>query len=297
MNQNLVDHIDNKIHQACRFVTHYMPLDINTDAAYEAMLSCSSNYTPAMVEAFREAVKYLPPAPSHKTFNMALADGRVASVQVRFLPTAKWPAFLIPDGNLAINPAFLIPEGNLAINPEGYFAAILETPIRVATEWESLAYLWQELRSAHYNLEPYVLAYLMPWIRECLADFDGPSMPVDVSRIERKAIDKELSMIMNDWNVTVFPRMSKQLTGIARSGRHLFAQYQMIESAYSREALTQSPVTITRTPSLIEPWVRAQVIEMREEWKNDMAERVERQLANIAAIAARRFNRNNPRGK
>ena len=284
MNQNLVNHIDNKIHQACRFVTHYMPLDINTDTAYEAMLSCSSNHTPAMIAAFREAVKYLPPAPNHKTFNMALADGRVASVQVRLLPTAKWPAFLIP-------------EGNLAINPEGYFAAMLETPIRVATEWESLAYLWQELRSAHYNLEPYVLAYLMPWIRECLADFDGPSMPVDVSRIERKAIDKELSMIMNDWNVTVFPRMSKQLTGIARSGRHLFAQYQMIESAYSREVLTQSPVTITRTPSLIEPWVRAQVIEMREEWKNDMAERVERQLANIAAVAARRSNRNNPRGK
>ena len=284
MNQNLVNHIDNKMHQACRFVTHYMPLDINTDNAYEAMLECSSNYTPAMIEAFREAVKYLPPAPNHKTFNMTLADGRVASVQARFLPTAKWPAFLIP-------------EGNLAINPEGYFAAMLETPIRVATEWESLAYLWQELRSAHYNLEPYVLAYLMPWIRECLADFDGPSMPVDVSRIERKAIDKELSMIMNDWNVTVFPRMSKQLTGIARSGRHLFAQYQMIESAYSHETLTQSPVTITRTPSLIEPWVRAQVTEMREEWENDRAERVERQLASIATKAAKRFDRANPKGK
>ena len=74
---------------------------------------------------------------------------------------------------------------------------MLETPIRVATEWESLACLWQELRSAHYNLEPYVLAYLMPWIRECLADFDGLSMPVDVSRIERKAIDKELHSTMS----------------------------------------------------------------------------------------------------
>ena len=283
MNQNLVDHIDNKIHQACRFVTQYMPLDINTDNAYEAMLGCSSNHTPAMIAAFQAAVKYLPPVPNHKTFNMALTDGRLASVQVRFMPTAKWPAFLIP-------------EGNLAINPEGYLAAILETPIRVATEWESLAYLWQELRSAHYDLEPYVLAYLMPWIRECLADFDGPSMPVNVSRIERKVIDKELSMIMNDWNVTTFPRMSKQLTGIARSGRHLFAQYQMIESAYSHEALTQSPVTITRTPSLIEPWVRAQVTEMREEWESDRAERVERKLADIATKAARRFDRNNPKG-
>ena len=284
MNQNLVDHIDNKIHQACRFVTQYMPLDINTDNAYEAMLACSSNHTPAMIAAFQAAVKYLPPVANHKTFNMALADGRVASMLVRFLPTAKWPAFLIP-------------EGNLAINPKGYFAAMLETPIRVATDWESLNYLWQELRSAHYDLEPYVLAYLMPWIRECLADFDGPSMPVNVSRIERKAIDKELSMIMNDWNVTTFPRMSKQLTGIARSGRHLFAQYQMIDAAYSHEALAQSPVTITRTPSLIEPWVRAQVTEMREEWENDKAERAERKLADILTKAARRSDRNNPKGK
>ena len=280
MNQNLVDHIDNKIHQACRFVTTYMPLDINTDNAYEAMLACSSNHTPAMIAAFQTAVQYLPPAANHKTFNMGLADGRLASVQVRFMPTAKWPAFLIP-------------EGNLVINPEGYFAALLETPIRVATEWESLNYLWQELRSGRYDLEPYVLAYLMPWIRECLADFDGTGMPVNVSRTERKAVDRELSMIMNDWNVTTFPRMSKQLTGIARSGRHLFAQYQMIESAYHRESLQQSPVTITRTPSLIEPWVRAQVTEMREEWENDSSERQRREWERVKARADKR----NPKGK
>ncbi len=284
MNQNLVDHIDSKIHQACRFVTTYMPLDINIDNAYEAMLACSSNNTPEMIAAFQAAIKFLPPAASHKTFNMALADGRIASLQVRFTPTIKWPTFLIP-------------EGNLAINPEGYFAAMLETPIRVACEWESLAYLWNELRSAHFNLEPYVLAYLMPWIRECLADFDGTGLPVNVSRIERKAVDRELSMIMNDWNVTVFPRMSKDLTAIARSGRHLFAQYQMIEAAYTRENLTQSPVTITRTPSLIESWVKAHVAEMREEWERDSADRVQRQLDDVALKAAKRFDKANPKGK
>ena len=102
-----------------------------------------------------------------------------------------------------------------------------------------------------------------------------------------------MSMIMNDWNVTTFPRMSKQLTGIARSGRHLFAQYQMIESAYSHEALTQSPVTITRTPSLIEPWVRAQVTEMREEWQIDQDEPSRSWLFNKAQMV----DQNNPKGK
>ena len=104
-------------------------------------------------------------------------------------------------------------------------------------------------------------------------------------------------MIMNDWNVTLFPRMSKQLAGIARSGRHLFAQYQMIEAAYSRNNLAQSPVTITRTPSLIEPWVRAQATEMREEWEHDRAEHVQRQLDNAALKAAKRFDKLNPKGK
>jgi hypothetical protein len=283
MNQLLIDHIDNKIHQACRFVTTYMPLDINTDNAYEAMLACSSNSTPAMITAFQNAAKYLPPIANHKTFNMSLGDGRVASIQVRFLPTAKWPAFLIP-------------EGNLAINPEGYFAHLLETPIRVAAEWEALAYLWTELRSGSYDLEPYVLAYLFPWIRECLADFDIMSVPVDTSRLERKAIGKELSQIMNDWNITFFPRMSKQLTAIARSGRHLFAQFQMIEAAYHHEQLQQSPVTIVRTPSLIAPWIREHAQEAREEWRSDCAERANRQMEETMTKASKKFDKLNPKG-
>ena len=261
-----------------------MPVDVNTNNVYEATLACSSNHTPAMIAAFQAAVKYLPPVASHKTFNVALADGRMASMHVRFQPTAKWPTFLIP-------------EGNLVINPESYFAALLETPLRVATEWESLSYLWQELRSPHYNLEPYVLAYLMPWIRECLADFESSMLPVDASRIERKQIDKELSMIMNDWNVTHFPRMSKQLAGIARSGRHLFAQYQMIESAYSRDNLAQSPVTITRSPSLVPTWVKEHMSEMQEEWQRDRAEHAQRQLDNTALKAIKRFDKLNPKGK
>jgi hypothetical protein len=284
MNQHLINHIDAKIAQASRFVTQYMPLDINTDNAYEAMLECSNNHTPEMIEAFKVAVKYLPPAANHKTFNLMMADGRLVSVQVKFLPTVKWPTFLIP-------------EGNLSINPEGEFAAQLDTPIRVATEWESLAYLWKELSSDVYGLEPYVLAYLMPWIRECLADFDNAYLPVNVTRHERKAIDKEVSRVMNDWNVLYFPRLSKRLNAVARSGRHLFGQYKLIESAYHRESLVQSPVTITRTPSLIEPWMREHMAEMRNEWDIDRAARYQRETDAIVVKAAKRFDQLNPKGK
>ena len=110
MNQHLIDHIDNKIHQACKFVTQYMPLDINTDNAYEAMLACSSNHTPEMIAAFQAAVKFLPPTANHKTFNVALADGRVCihAGSVR----ADSQVARVPD-----------PCEGLAINPESYFAA------------------------------------------------------------------------------------------------------------------------------------------------------------------------------
>ena len=284
VNQNLIDHIDAKIESAARFVCAYMPVDITVDSAYEAMLACSAINTVPMIAAFKEAVKYLDPVGNFKRFNFSLGDGRIASIQARFTPSKTWPAFLIPTGNLAID-------------PESKFAALLDTPIRVATEWESLAYVWQQLRHPQHGLDHAMLAYLMPWIRECLADFDMTDLPVSVARIERKAIEKELSTVMNDANVLFFPRLSKQLTAIARSGKTLFGQYRILEAAYSRETLTQSPITVERTPSLLEPWVKEHISEATDEWTRDKAERTARRLEAVMMKAAARFGKANPKGK
>jgi hypothetical protein len=283
MNQHLVNHINVKLSSASNFVCKYMPVDINIDDAYEAMLACSNLCKPAMIEAFKEAVKYLAPQASFKRINCTMSDGRIASIQARLAPTDKWPVFLMP-------------RDELTIDPESKFAALLATPIRVATEWESLTYIWEQLRIPAYGLEPYVLAYLMPWIRECLADFDVIMLPIEVPRYERKAIDKELSTVMNDWNVTMFPRMSKALSAVARSGKILLSQYRMLDAAYTHETLKQSPIFVDCTPSLVEPWLKEHLAEAMEEWQQDKAVRVQRQLDEVARRAAKRFDRLNPKG-
>ena len=284
MNQHLVNYIDAKLSSAANFVCKFMPVDIDVDNAYEAMLECSALNTPDMIAAFRKAVKYLDPQANLKQFNFVLADGRIARIQARFNPTKKWPAFLMPTGNLVID-------------SECRLAGLLDTPVRVATEWESLTYVWGKLRTPMHGLEPYVLAYLMPWIRECLADFDHTMIPIEVSRVERKAIEKELSTVMNDWNVAFFPRMSKALSDTVRSGKVLLSQYRMIDAAYANEALPQSPLVVERTPTLLEPWLKEHLAEAMEEWRIDRALRADRQLHDAAQKAAKRFDKLNPRGK
>jgi hypothetical protein len=278
----LVNHINAKIDQAANFVCRYMPLDISIDTAYEEMLACSQVFSEAtkdhMLEAFKQAVQYLEPQGNHKRFNFMLNGGRIASIQARLNPTPKWPVFLIP-------------AGNLAIDPESKFAALLETPVRVATEWESLAYVWGELRAL--SLDAAQLAYLMPWIRECLADFDMFNFDQNISRTERRLIEKEMSTIMNDTPVLTFPRMGKALSDVARSGKTLFAQYRMIDSAHTSDTLVQSPIAVERTPSLIEPWLKEHMAETKEEWRADVGLRAARQLQATALRAAKRFDRAN----
>ena len=289
MNQHLVNYIDAKLNSAANFVCKFMPVDMTVDSAYEAMLECNSVFSEAtkddMITAFQNAVKYLDPTGNFRQFNFLLPDSRVAIIQARFNPTKKWPVFLIPSA------------GNLIINPESKFAALLDTPIRVATEWESLTYIWEQLRSPQYGLEPYVLAYLMPWIRECLADFDNTMIPIEASRVERKAIEKELSTVMNDAPVLFFPRMGKALSDTARSGKILLSQYRMIDAAYSQETLVQSPITVERTPSLLEPWLKEHLAEALDEWVRDKAQRTARQLEAVMMKAANKFDRANPKGK
>jgi hypothetical protein len=278
MNQHLVNYIDAKLNSAASFVCKFMPVDITVDSAYEAMLECSIMYSSTgMVKAFRDAVQYLPPQSNFKGLSFALSDGRRATIQARFTPTQMWSVFLIP-------------AGALTINPEGKFAALLDTPIRVATEWESLTYIWEQFRSPQYGLDVATLAYLMPWIRECLADFDFTMIPVEAPRIERKAIEKELSTVMNDATVLFFPRMSKALSDTARSGRVLLSQYRMLDAAYSGESLIQSPITVDRTPSLLEPWLKEHLAETLDEWSRDKAARTARQLEAIMMKAAKKFD-------
>jgi hypothetical protein len=264
MNTHLIDHVDAWLARAGSFVCQYMPVDITVDTAYEEMLACTTMNTAEMIAAFREAVKYLKPTSQFKRFDFSLG-GRTVAIQTQLTPTEKWPAFLFPNQELSIN-------------PESKFAALLDTPIRVATEWAHLEYIWQQLRMPVHGLTNEQLVYLLPWLRECLADFDITSLPVEVTRTERKVIEKEHATIMRDTDVLFFPRLSRDLMGIARSGKVLISQYRMIEATYSSETLTRSPIKVVSTTTLVEPWVKQHFAEAMDEWRFDKAVRTGRQL-------------------
>jgi hypothetical protein len=284
MNRHLVSHVDAWLDRAANFVIAYMPVDVTVDTAYEEMLRCTTINTEAMLAAFSDAVKYLQPQGQFKRFNATLPDKRIATIQARFTPTPKWPMFLIP-------------EQNFTIDPESKFAALLDTPIRVATEWIQLEYIWQQLRQSTHALSNEQLVYLMPWIRECLADFDITSLPVEVKLTERRAIDKEHAPIMRDANVLFFPRLSKSLMAVARSGRVLISQYRMIEAAYAHEQLVHSPLSVDRAMGLVEPWVREHFTEAMDEWRLDRNHQAERQLAVVRAREIAKLDKFNPKSK
>jgi hypothetical protein len=267
----LVAYIDTKIEAASRFITNFMPVDTDTDTTYEALLECSTSFFEAtkdhMVQAFKDAVQYLPPSAQHKRLNINL-DARTISIVVRLNPTEKWPVFLFPTGELVIT-------------PESKLAKILEIPVRVAMEWEQLNYMWTNLHSDDMGLDNPQLAYLMPWIREVLADFDTTQLPVDVKQAERKAIDREVATIMRDTTVPFYPRLSKALTTLARSGKMLFSQYRLLEATYNERTLERSLITVEPTPNLLEVWVHEHMRETISEWHNDKSERIQRALNKV----------------
>ena len=268
MNKHLIAYIDTKIEAASRFITNYMPVDIDTDDAYEALLECSTVFSEAtkdhMVQAFKDAVQYLPPSAQHKRLNINLVK-RTITIVVRLNSTSKWPMFLFPSGGLGVT-------------HESKLAQLLQTPVRVAMEWEHLRFMWDTLHSDNMNLSNQQLAHLMPWIREVLADFDTTQLPTEMKQAERKLIDREVATIMRDWNVAFYPRLSKALTTLARSGRALFAQYRLLEATYNENTLDRSIITVEPSSSLIEEWVHEHMKETIVEWQNDKNERVQRAL-------------------
>ena len=175
MNSHLIDYINNKLDEAAAFVCGNMPSEFSTDETYETLLACSSMNTPEMIREFKAAVKYLAPSYVTKRFNFLLPapasvlSARVVTVNVRLAPTGNWPVFLIPSGEITIT-------------PESKLARMLELPIRVATEWANLIHMWQGLRSNDL-LTPAQVAYLLPWIRECLADYR-----VDPTRLSKSEV-------------------------------------------------------------------------------------------------------------
>lgn len=91
--------------------------------------------------------------------------------------------------------------------------------------------------------------------------------------------------------------MSKALSAVARSGKTLFSQYRLIDAAYDHRTLTVSPITVERTPSLLEPWLKEHLAEALDEWYLDQEANLLRLVEVAAMKAAAKFDRLNSRSK
>jgi hypothetical protein len=140
----------------------------------------------------------------------------------------------------------------------------------VAREWEMLSYAFERLNS---ELEPGVLAFLMPWIREPVNEWvDANTYPRDQRYRPSKArmnIDRDIKAILSGRTPSRFPRMTEELNALCLSGRKLFAQFRLLESSYKSGDLTMPPITIERGSNLTPLWVQEHLNSVIEEWKED----------------------------
>lgn len=284
MNSVLIRYIANNLEEGARFVTHYMPIDIDSGAAYEALLMCSRVYSPDMVKAFEAAVKYLPPVPSYKRRSIKLPNGKTASLNPQLSPTSKWPQFLFP-------------EGELVITPESKLYALLTLPLKVAQDWTMLRFVWTRL-APQDTLSVPVLAHFFPWLREIVTDFpfqDYSTKKNDgnyLSSVDRDIIKREIATIMRANPPAFFPSKTPQLTSVMRSGRALMGQYRMLSSAHAEHGGETACLQVDATDSLVPDWVSVSLTTMLEQWEIDKRHRIERALNKTIHKASAKFDRN-----
>jgi hypothetical protein len=287
MNTHLHQFVSNNLTEAATFVTQFMPMDIDTDEAYEALLSCSRLYSPAMRDAFASAVKYLPAVASFKRRTIKLPNGKTAVLNTQFGSTKKWPQFLFP-------------EGELPITPESKLYGLLALPIKVAQEWAMLRYVWGRV-VADDRMNVKIIAHFFPWVRDIVCDFPWDDLPKDktssgyVKSVERDNMKREVATIMRADVPNFFPSKTPQLTSVMRSGRQLMAQYRMLKAAHAEHDMERACVQVDVTDSLIPDWVPVSVTEMLQQWEQDKRASMERALEKTVIKSMREFDQKNMR--
>ena len=255
------EHIGSVARSACERIV----VDMTADEAYEALLECYGFDTPLMIAAFQNAIKYMGPMGQHRSVTLIREGGEDIDVALHLYPTEKWRAFLIPGAEANIN-------GRLY--PEGKLAEKLALPIRVAQDWADLLLVFDTLTNERFNLTPEAVARLMPWVRDVLKDIGHITT---TSKLARLNVEREKAKILDEVETKYIPRMSRELTAIARSGSALFGQYKMISAANPRAATaTVMSVLPYAKPS---PWIKGGLEEVLSDWKDDERTRLNERLS------------------
>jgi hypothetical protein len=104
-------------------------------------------------------------------------------------------------------------------------------------------------------------------------------------------MENEKLAVMEGKLVTRFPRMSKDLAAIARSGRHLFGQWHMMQASMHGNEPDAS-VRIRMNGNISKPaWVSEHMAETRGDWYDDCLAHDERTLVAKRERAEKRDNK------
>ena len=252
MHRTLNAHITEAINDASTFVLRHMPVNATTDEIYEDLIG-----DPQIIEAFANAVKYLPPQHLHRRISIPSEEYGMLSLYVRLTPTDKYPTFLMP-------PQHTIDQRPLT--RESRLSQALALPMRVARDWGMLKWAYDKLEAGVGNT--HALACLMPWMRELVAEWEQahPISTVFKPNRDRQAINRDVQAIMNERIPKQFPRITEQLNSVCLSGKALFSQYRMLKACGTNSDVTSVSVDVTFEPPT---WLMLHLVEVLDDWKEE----------------------------
>jgi hypothetical protein len=244
MNKHLVNYINVKLDEAATYVIRYMPVDMTTNAIYENLIG-----EPHVVAAFREAIKYLPPASLNRRTIIKLGT-QPLTVSLRLAPTKEYPVFLMPFYDLVVT-------------QESELGQALGLAIQVTREWEMLTITWNHFKELVPDAG--TLGFLFPWLREILLDFHVGLLDVNIKlKSDRERLEREVKAIHRRIVPKHFPRMSIELNQVCQSGKRLFGQYRMLEAAAAN--IDRAPLGIDRASNLAPAWLADHIEEALSDW-------------------------------
>ena len=227
---------------ASTFVLNHTGCNMTDEQVYESLIE-----EPHVLEAFRNAVQYLPKAEFARYVDLDYA-GRTIRVGLRFNPSKNYPVYFIPNYSLRVT------EGSVLYHE-------LALGVRLATEWQTLWYVSHRIMTEVDDAE--IASFLLPWMRY-----------LDISVIaekkaEQRIIDRDIKTIKSRPMPRRFPAMTAGITEICNSGKRLFSQQRMLESGIGEMAWTgpRAPASVSRSAEMVPEWVKEQMDNIMSDWK------------------------------
>ena len=251
MHRGLGELVNKRIAEASSFVTQHMPIHLTADEIYEDLVG-----EPHILEAFRNAMRYLPPTRLSRFTEVQCGEFSV-QVSLKLEPTDKYPVFLWP-------------KYDLRITPESELGQSMLLSIQVLNEWSMLKAAWERLLPAVPDAR--VLGFLFPWLREIMLDVDFNIMESPPRlKSEREQIEREVRAIQRRMPPSHFPRLSADLNKVCQSGKRLFGQYRMLEAA-TKDNLVRPQLRVSSVQNLNPAWLAEHLNEAVADWIDDQLE-------------------------